>query len=155
VVAAAKTVMAASRGLFLGAAGMAAGFAGGIAGGLEIGATGAMADTTLRGLLFTALAAVLGLGVGMVVRHSSAALAGVLVWGLVVENLLTVFMPERATNFLPFVAGNNLLGIVATGAFAESADLALTRTQDALVFGTYAAVALTIGTVLLYRRDTN
>jgi hypothetical protein len=32
---------------------------------------------------------------------------------------------------------------------------ALTRAQDVLVFGGYTAAALLIGTVLLYRRDTN
>lgn len=114
VVAAAKTVMAAARGLFLGAAGMAAGVAGALLGGLHMGNTSAMAVTTLWGLLFTAFAAVLGLGVGMVVRHSSAALSGLLVWGLVVENLLTVFTPQSASNFLPYVAGNNVLGIQGT-----------------------------------------
>ena len=37
----------------------------------------------------------------------------------------------------------------------ETLNAALTRTQDALIFGSYAAIALAIGTVLLYRRDTN
>jgi hypothetical protein len=155
VVAAAKSVMAAARGLWLGAAGMLAGFVGAVVGGLDLGSTRTIAVTAVWGLLFTMLAAVLGLGVGMVVRHSSAALSGVLVWGLVVENLLTVFTPESASRFLPFVAGNNLLGIVGTGAFAENAATALTRAQDAFVFGAYSAIALTVGTVLLYRRDTN
>jgi hypothetical protein len=39
-------------------------------------------------------------------------------------------------------------------ATAESIAVALTRTQDALPFGGYAA-ALVIGTALLYRRDTD
>ena len=153
VVAAGKTAMAAGRGLWLGAAGMTAGFVGAIAGGLELGSTRTIVVTTGWALLFTTLAAILGLGVGMIVRHSSAALSGLLIWGLVAENLLTVFLPEPASRFLPFVAGNNLLGIVGTGAFAEDAALALSRTQDALIFGGYTAVALVLGTVLLYRRD--
>jgi ABC-2 type transport system permease protein len=119
------------------------------------GDTSAMAATTLWALLFTALSAVLGLGIGMIVRHSSGAISAVLVWGLVVENLLTLFLPEQVSRFLPFVAGNNLLAIQADGAFAESAATALTRAQDALVFGGYTAAALIVGTVLLYRRDTN
>jgi len=155
VVAAAKAVMAAARGLWLGAIGMTAGLVGGAAGGLEMGSTYTIAVTAVWGLAFTMLAAILGLGVGAIVRHSSAALSGVLVWGLVVENLLTVFTPESVSRFLPFVAGNNLLGIVGTGAFAEDATTALTRTQDALVFGGYTAMALILGTALLYRRDTN
>lgn len=134
---------------------MTAGFVGGLLGGLEIGSMRTIVVTALWGALYTSLAAVLGLGVGMIVRHSSAALSGILVWGLVLENLMTVFTPESASRFLPFVAGNNLLGIAAKGAFAEDASFALTRTQDALIFGGYAAGALAVGTLLLYRRDTN
>jgi ABC-2 type transport system permease protein len=155
VLVAAKTMMAAAFGLVLGAAGMAASFGGALLGGLALGDTSAMAATTLWALLFTALSAVLGLGIGMIVRHSSGAISAVLVWGLVVENLLTLFLPEQVSRFLPFVAGNNLLAIQADGAFAESAATALTRAQDALVFGGYTAAALIVGTVLLYRRDTN
>jgi hypothetical protein len=33
--------------------------------------------------------------------------------------------------------------------------IALTQPENALVFGGYAAVVLLVGTVLLYRRDTN
>jgi ABC-2 type transport system permease protein len=155
VVAAAKTVMAAARGFALGAAGMIAGALGAVAGGLDTGDTSGVAATVAWALLFTTLAAVLGLGVGMIVRNSSAALSGLLVWGLVLENLLTVFLSENISRFLPFVAGNNLLGIQGEGAFAESAQSMLSRTEDALLFGGYTAVALLAGTVLLYRRDTN
>lgn len=154
VVVVAKTAMAAARGFWLGLTGLAAGTIGALLGGLTWGDTSGMAATTAWALVFTSLAAVLGLGVGMVVRHSSAALAGVLVWGLVVENLLTAFLHDNVSRFLPFVAGNNLLGIEGEGAFAESAASVLPRSVDALVFGGYAAAALVAGTVLLYRRDT-
>lgn len=155
VIVAAKTMMATAFGFVLGAAGMAASVGGAVLGGLELGDASAMAATTLWALLFTGLSALLGLGVGMIVRHSSAAISALLVWGLVVENLLTLFLSEQVSRFLPFVAGNNLLGIVGEGAFAESAATALTRAQDALVFGGYTAAAVLVGTVLLYRRDTN
>lgn len=134
---------------------MAAGFVGAVVGGLGMGDASTMAATTLWARFFTALAAVLGSGVGMIVRHSSGAISGLLVWGLVVENLLTVFVPEQASRFLPFVAGNNLLAIEGEGAFAGNAALALTRAQDALIFGGYTVAALVLGTVLFYRRDTN
>ncbi len=153
VIVAAKAVMATTFGLVLGAAGMAAGFGAAVLGGLDLGDTSTMAATVLWALLLTALSAVLGLGVGMIIRHSSGAISGLLVWGLVVENMLTVFAPERLSRFLPFVAGNNLLGIEGEGAFAESMEVALTRTQDALVFGGYTAALLVLGTVLAYRRD--
>lgn len=145
VIVAAKTIMAAAIGLVLGAAGMIAGFGGAVVGGLSMGDTSTMAATIAWALAFTTLSAVLGLGVGMVVRHSSGAISGLLVWSLVVENLFTVFLPEQISRFLPFVAGNNLLAIKGRGAFAENAALALTRVQDALIFGGYTAVALVVG----------
>jgi len=155
VIVAAKTIMAATFGLFLGAAGMIAGFGGAVVGGLSMGDTSTMVATIIWALAFTALSAVLGLGVGMIIRHSSGAISALLVWSLVVENLFTVFLPEQVSRFLPFVAGNNLLAIKGEGAFAENAALALTRAQDTLIFCGYTAVALVVGTVLLYRRDTN
>ncbi|WP_327657495.1 hypothetical protein [Streptomyces sp. NBC_00483] len=155
VVALAKTVTAAAYGLVLGAAGMAAGLGGALVSGLDLGDTSGMAVTTLWALLYTALAAVLGLGIGMIVRHGAAAISGLLVWGFVVENLLNLFMSPQISRFLPFIAGDALLAIDSDTATAESVAVALTRTQDALVFGGYAVVALIIGTFLLHRRDTN
>ncbi|HEY9410845.1 MAG TPA: hypothetical protein VIP77_14790 [Jiangellaceae bacterium] len=155
VIAVSKKILAMAFGLVLGAAGMAAGFGGAVLGGLDLGDTSTMAATTLWALVYTSLAAVLGLGVGMIVRHSSGAISGLLVWGLVVENLLALFVPAHVYRFLPFYAGNGLLGIDSDTATPESIAVALTRVQDALIFGGYAAVALVVGTVLLYRRDTN
>jgi ABC-2 type transport system permease protein len=155
VIVVSKTTTAAAFGLVLGAAGMTAGLGGAVVGGLELGDASTMAATTLWALLYTSLASVLGLGVGLIVRHSSAAISGLLVWWLVVENLLTLFLPAPVTRFLPFFAGNGLLAIQSDTATPESIAVALTRAQDALVFGGYTAVALVVGTVLLYRRDTN
>ncbi len=55
--------------------------------------------------------------------------------------------------FLPFYAGTGLLGIVSDFASPEEIATALTRSQDALVFGGYTTVVLIAGAVLLYRRD--
>jgi ABC-2 type transport system permease protein len=111
--------------------------------------------TTGWALLYTAMAAVLGTGVGMIVRHSSGAISGLLVWGLVAENLLALFVPAELFRFMPFYSGNGLLGIDADTATPESIAVALTRAQDALVFSGYTAIAVAIGTILLYRRDSN
>lgn len=151
--AVAKAIVAAAFGLVLGAAGLTGGIIGAALGGLEIGDTTAAAVTTIWALLFTSTAAVLGLGAGMIVRHSSGALAGLLMWGLVIENMLTVFIPERVSRFLPFVAGNNLLAIKGEGAFAEDPALALSRPYDLMIFGGYTLLALSVGTLLLRRRD--
>jgi hypothetical protein len=155
VIVTAKTLMAAARGLVLGAVGMSAGFAGALLGGLEVGDTSTMVAATSWGLVFTTLAAVLGLGVGMLGRHSSAAVSGLLVWWFVVENLLAFFVPASALRFLPFYAGNGMLTLDSDFATPEQIAVALSKFENALVFGGYATVALIAGAVLLYRRDSN
>ena len=155
VIAASKTLIAAAFGAVLGAAGLIAGFIGASMAGIETGDTSTIIDTSLWAVVFVSVASILGLGVGMVARHSTAAISGLLVWWLVVENLLNAFVDPRFSRFLPFVAGNGLLAIEDDTASIETLNAALTRTEDLLIFGGYAAAALTIGTVLLYRRDTN
>ena len=154
VVVLAKAQVAAVLGLVLGAAGLAAGFGGAVLAGLDAGDTSSVAGTIGWALLFTTLSAVLGLGISMVVRNSTAAIGGLLVWGFVVENLFRLFLADEIARFLPFIAGNHLLtdsaGFDSAGALA----VALTRPENALVFGAYTLLALLLGTVLLYRRDT-
>ena len=155
VLVAAKTVMAVRIGLVLGLIGMVTGTAGAALGGLDAGDTGSMIATASWALAFTVLASVLGLGVGLIVRHSAAAISGLIVWWLVVENLVWAFLPETVSRFLPFYAGGALLGVEVDTTTPETIAVALSRTQDALVFGGYAALALLVGTVLLYRRDAS
>jgi ABC-2 type transport system permease protein len=154
VTVAAKTAIAASFGLALGVAGMLAGLAGGLLGGLDAGDTSAMPATAAWGLMLTTFAAVFGLGIGMTARHGAAAVTMTLVWTFVIENLVRGFAPATVSRFLPFSAANGLLSIETTGD-PEALAVALTRVQDALLFGTCTVAALTIGTVLLYRRETN
>jgi ABC-2 type transport system permease protein len=151
----AKTVTAAALGLAIGVVGLIAGFGGAALAGLESGDTSSLAVTIGWALLFTTLSAVLGLGIGMIVRNSTAAIGGLLVWGFVVENLLNLFLPVEVARFLPFFAGNKLLAYTNDFDTPEAIAVALSRTESALVFGGFAGVALVVGTVLLYRRDTN
>jgi len=155
MIALAKALMAAGVGLVLGAVGLGASIAAAKLSGMAPGDSSTLPATVLWSLLFTSLAAVLGLGVGMVARNSSAAISGLLVWWLVVESLLNLFLPVRVSRFLPFLSGNVLLGIESEFATPESIAVAFGRGQAALVFGSYTAAALVAGTVLLYRRDTN
>lgn len=155
VLVAAKAVMAVRIGLVLGVLGMVTGAAGAVLGGLDAGDTGSMVATAGWALLFTVIASVLGLGVGLVVRHSAAAVSGLVVWWLVVENLVWAFLPETVSRFMPFYAGGALLGVEVDTTTPETLAVALSRTQDALVFGGFAALALLVGTVLLYRRDAS
>jgi ABC-2 type transport system permease protein len=155
VIVAAKAVVSSGLGLAMGVLGMAAGLGGAIIGGLEAGDTSGSLATAGWGLLLTALAPMLGLGIGMVVRHSAGAVTGVLVWALLIENLVKGFAPAGFTRLMPFSAAARLLNIKTAGDNANTLAAALTRTQDAFVFSGYIAVAIAIGTALLYRRDAN
>jgi hypothetical protein len=154
VTVAAKTAIAAGFGLAMGVAGMIAGVSGGVLGGLDAGDTSGMAATAAWGLLLTTVAGVFGLGIGMIVRHSAAAISVTLVWTFVIENLVREFAPPTVARYLPFSPANGLLGIETTSD-PEALAVALTRVQDALLFSSYTLVALAIGTVLVYHRDVN
>jgi ABC-2 type transport system permease protein len=151
----AKAAVASCFGLVLGVAGMAAGLGGAVLGGLEAGDTSGVATTALWGLLLTAMAPLLGLGVGLIIRHSSAAISIVLVWAFVLENLIVAFTPANLTRFLPFSAAPGLLGVHEVGSTPETVAVALSRVQDAFLFAGYSLAALALGAVLLYRRDTD
>jgi ABC-2 type transport system permease protein len=155
VLALSKTLTSAVLGLVLGAAGLAAGFGGAVIAGLAAGDTSSLVGAIGWALLFTSLSGVLGLGIAMIVRNSTAAIGGFLVWGFVLENLFRIFLAEEIARFLPFLAGNHLLAYANDLESPHAVAIALTRTENALVFGAYTAVALVVGTVLLYRRDAD
>jgi hypothetical protein len=75
------------------------------------------------------------------------------VWAFVLENLVRSFAPASVSRFLPFSAANGMLGIHSAGDTDEYIAAALSRAHDAVLFGGYVVAGLTIGTVLLYRRD--
>lgn len=155
VIVAAKTAIAAAFGLAMGILGMIGGLSGAIVGGLEKGDTSGMPATALWGLLLTTLAPLLGLGVGMILRHSAAAVSILLVWAFVLENLIRTLIPSNAARFMPFSTAAGMLNIQQATDNAETLAAALSRTQDALLFGGYVIAALTVGTILFSRRDAN
>ena len=155
VTVASKTTVAATFGLTMGFLGMIGGLSGAILGGLPEGDTSGMASTALWGLLLTTLAPVFGLGVGMILRHSAAAVSILLVWAFVLENILRALIPVSAARYMPFSAANNMLGISSATDTPESLAAALTPFQNALLFGGYVLALLAIGTTLFYRRDTD
>jgi ABC-2 type transport system permease protein len=155
VIVAAKTITATTAGLALGTAGMIAGFAGAAVGGVPLGTGPALTSRALWALLYIALAALIGLGVGMIARHTAGAITGLLLWSFVIESLFAPAIPQGVRHFLPFSAGYRLLDAGPNfEAPVAIADL-LARPQYALIFGGYALVSLAIGTLLLYRRDSN
>lgn len=155
VIVTAKAIVSSGLGLAMGLLGMTAGLGGAVLGGLEAGDTSGSLATAGWGLLLTALAPMLGLGIGMIVRHSAGAVTGVLVWALVIENLIKGFAPANFTRLMPFSAAAGLLNIKTAGDNAKTMAAALTRVQDAFLFSGYIFLAIAIGTALLYRRDAN
>jgi ABC-2 type transport system permease protein len=155
VIVAAKTITATIVGLAMGAIGMIAGFAGAAIGGVELGGGSALTSRALWALLYIALASLIGLGVGMIVRHTAGAITGLLMWSFVIESLFAPALPEGVRHFLPFSAGYRLLD--AGPNFEAPVTIAnqLARPEYALIFAGYALASLAIGTLLLYRRDTN
>ncbi len=155
VIVAAKTTVLAAFGLAMGVAGMAAGFVSAIASGMDMGDTSGIPATVAWTLVLTTLGAVLGVGVGMIVRHSSAAVSAALVWMFVIENLVRSVAPAKVSRFLPFSAANGLLNIRSAGDSVETIAARLSRTQDAILFAGITAAVVLIGTALLYRRDAD
>jgi hypothetical protein len=155
VFVAAKTVTAAAVGAVLGATGMVAGFGGAAVGGVELGSGSALASRSAWALLYITLAALIGLGVGMIVRHTAGAISGLLMWSFVVESLFAPALPESVRHLLPFSAGYRLLD--AGPSFEAPVTIVdeLARPQYALIFGGYALVSLILGLVLLHRRDAS
>jgi ABC-type transport system involved in multi-copper enzyme maturation permease subunit len=154
-VVAAKGLVAAGFGVLLGAIGLVTGFVGALAGGVEVGDTSALPTLAIWGVLYTAGAAVLGLGIGMVVRHSAAAVSGLLVWWLVVEGLIVSFAPARAARFVPFDTGFRTLGVESEFDAPEILAAGLPNWQHAAIFWGYVLVALVVGTAMVVRRDAD
>lgn len=148
LVVAAKVLVVTGFAVALAIAGLTAGAMGASLGGVEVGDTSGMPATVGWSVGFAGLAGVLGFGIGLIARHGAAAISGLLVWWLVVESLVTVFAAARYARFLPFVAGNGMLGIVN-----EGEEAAFGPGVSAVIFGGYAITALVIGVVVVHRND--
>ena len=155
VIVAGKATVASIFGLALGAAGMVAGYVGAVLGGLHAGDSAGVPATVGWALLLTTMAPLFGLGLGMILEHSSLAVAVLLVWAFVLENLIRGFASPTVSRFMPFSAVNGLLGTRSAGDTDATIAAALSRAQDAVLFGGYVIAAVAIGTALLYRRDAD
>ncbi|MDQ3963850.1 MAG: hypothetical protein M3277_08075 [Actinomycetota bacterium] len=95
-------------------------------------------------LLATGLWAIVGVGIGALVRHQVPAIVGALVWVLVIENLGAAFL-GAAGRYLPGQSAHALAG-------ADLPDL-LAPTVGAAVLATYAAVLWMAGAAAMRQRD--
>jgi ABC-type transport system involved in multi-copper enzyme maturation permease subunit len=91
-----------------------------------------------------ALWAMIGLGVGALVRNQVATLVGLCAWMLLVENLLLPFVPD-AGRLTPGAAGLALAGSIA--------DKLLTPAPAAFMLAFYAIAAAAGGWLATLRRD--
>jgi hypothetical protein len=88
--------------------------------------------------------AVIGLGVGAIVRSQVPALVGILVWVLFVENVLTSGIASVG-KFAPATLGRAIAG--ATSGTLNAPAL------GALLLALYAVVAIVLGWLVTTRRD--
>ena len=96
--------------------------------------SGDVAPVLLGGIAATALYAVVGVGVGSMVRNQTTAVAGAVVWVLVVEGLLVSFAPDVG-RWLPGGAASALSGVAtANGGLLPMWGAALLLTAYGLAF---------------------
>lgn len=150
----AKVVAAAVLGFVMGALGIVGGLVGGFASGMDTGDMSGAVSGTAWALVLTTIAPVIGLGVGLIIRHSAAAVTTVLVWALAVETLVRGMVPATVSRFLPFTAAHGLLGTRAATDTPETLAAAFSNAANAAVLGCWAAATVAIGTALLIRRDS-
>ena len=103
------------------------------------------------------IAAVIAVAVGILLRHSAAAIATVMVWNLLLEGLLPVIPPigPDIQPWLPFVAASNFLN----DGQAIGVDSALEEPMpfgpwgSLAYFAAFAAVLLALALAAASRRD--
>jgi ABC-2 type transport system permease protein len=106
-------------------------------------------SAVLGQLLFVALVACLGLGFGVIVRATPAAVALVILWPMLVESLVGGLLGlafEDAANWMPYGAGTALHAL-------DPDPESLGRLGGGLLFAGFVAVVLGVGAVLSNRRD--
>ena len=96
--------------------------------------SGDVAPVLLGGIAATALYALVGVGVGSMVRNQTTAVAGAVVWVLIVEGLLVSFAPDIG-RWLPGGAASALSGVAsANGGLLPMWGAALLLTVYGLAF---------------------
>lgn len=100
------------------------------------------------GAAAAAFFAAIGVGVGALVRQQVGAVAGLVIWLILIETTLIGNVPS-AGKFAPGAAAGALAGAIQT----QSASKLVAPAVGVLLLVLYAAIAATAGTVLTNRRD--
>ena len=110
--------------------------------------TGGFAQMLAGGAVAASLWAVLGTGIGAIVRNQVGAVAGLCVWLLLIETLLIGQVPAFG-KFMPGSTAGALAGMLQS---ADSSKLVAPAQGAALLFA-YTAVAAGAGALVTERRD--
>jgi ABC-2 type transport system permease protein len=117
---------------------------------LGLGDLDGLVPAVIGGVLFCGLAALLGLGFGMLVRSSQGAVALILLWPLLIEGIaagvLSVAGADDAAEWLPWAAGSTMSSL-------DPADGEPSRVAGALVLAGFVALVVAAGAALTDRRD--
>jgi len=98
-----------------------------------------------RAIAIAVLWAIIGVSVGVVVRHQVAAIVGALAWLFVAENILGAIVP-RVAAWLPASAAGAAAGI-------DSANALITPVAGLLVLAAWTVGAVALAAAVVQRRD--
>lgn len=117
---------------------------------VDIGAVDAGFNTLVGSVVLAGLMSVIGLGLGLLVRSTPAAVAALILWPLLVENLLggllgLIFDNDNLVSWMPFRVGFGMAALEPLGGPS--------RLVAGLYFGAVAVALLALGTWTVNRRD--
>ena len=102
-------------------------------------------------VVFAVIVSLLGFGIGMVIRNTPAAVAVLILWPLVVENIIMAILSAAGVNnpqkYLPYISGFGL------GNPNAPTSESLSRVAGGLYFGAVTAVVAMAGALITARRD--
>jgi ABC-2 type transport system permease protein len=102
-------------------------------------------------VIFAVIVSLLGLGLGMVIRNTPAAVAVLILWPAVVENIVLLILSaagvDNPLKFLPYISGFGL------GNPDAATPDSLGRVAGGIYFGVVTAVVAAAGAVITTRRD--
>lgn len=102
-------------------------------------------------VVFAVIVSLLGFGLGMVIRNTPAAVAILILWPLVVENIIFAILSaagvDNPQKFLPYISGFGL------GNPERASSESLGRVTGGLYFATVTAVVVAAGAIITARRD--
>jgi ABC-2 type transport system permease protein len=102
-------------------------------------------------VVFAVIVSLLGFGIGMVIRNTPAAVAVLILWPLVVENIIIAILSAAGVNnpqkFLPYISGFGL------GNPNAPTSESLSRVAGGLYFGAVTAAVAIAGALITARRD--